>query len=154
MLYYAIVAGLMFLMPGLSILLDVLPGSQEFAPGLIAKWYVFWPVGLRLGLAGLRQIFQPGFTAREILGLSSDDALILVRELGFANVAFGALGVGALWEPNWRLAAALAGGIFYALAAINHSRDRERNTRQNVALFSDAFAALVLLGLCAQAAFA
>lgn len=45
----------------------------------------------------------------------------------------------------------MAGGIFYALAALNHIRDRERNTRQNVALVSDAFAALVLLGVMAEA---
>jgi hypothetical protein len=31
---------------------------------LVGKWFVFWAaVGVRLGLAGLRQILQPSFTA-------------------------------------------------------------------------------------------
>lgn len=151
-MYYAIVGGLMFLFPALSILVDLGPGGHEFGIALVAKWYAFWACGLRLGLAGLRQIVQPEFTAREILGLKSDDAIILVRELGFANAGFGAVGVVSLWQADWRVAAALAAGIFYALAAINHARDGERNTQQNVALFSDAFAGIVLLGLCVGAA--
>lgn len=151
MLYYAIVAVLMFLAPAISMAIDYTAGSADFDAILITKWYVFWAVGLRLGLAGLRQIIQPEYTAREILSLKSHDATILVRELGFANVAFGAVGIISLWEVDWRLASAMAGGIFYALAALSHIRDRERNTRQNVALVSDAFAALVLLSVMAEA---
>ncbi|MOA50332.1 hypothetical protein D3C78_1733370 [compost metagenome] len=65
---------------------------------LVAKWFVFWSVGWRLLLAGFKQIVQPRYTANVILGLKTDEALILVRELGFANVAMGVLGVLSLWQ--------------------------------------------------------
>ena len=48
---------------------------------LIGKWFVFWAVGVRLLLAGVRQYFQPAFTAKDILGIESPDVFVLVREL-------------------------------------------------------------------------
>ena len=56
---------------------------------LLGKWFVFWSGGVRLVLAGLRQLIQPGFTSKEIFGIQSDDPLPLVRELGVANLAAG-----------------------------------------------------------------
>jgi hypothetical protein len=73
---------------------------------IIAKWYVFWAVGARLGLAGLRQIIQPRYTAQTILGIKSEDPLLLVRELGIANTAIGSIGLAALFVPSWVLPAA------------------------------------------------
>lgn len=112
---------------------DQRPTSAVVGATLIGKWFVFWAVGWRLFLAGMRQIVQPGYTARVILGLKHDESQILVRELGFANVAFGAIGILSLFVPSWRLAAALAGGIFYGLAGINHVRQSHRNKLENVA---------------------
>lgn len=83
---------------------------------IIAKWYVFWAVGVRLGVAGLRQIFQPRYTAETILGINSEDSLLLVRELGIANSALGSVGLATLFAPSWLLPAALAGAILYGLA--------------------------------------
>lgn len=35
------------------------------------------PVGVRLGLAGARQLIQPAFTARQIFGATGDEALVV-----------------------------------------------------------------------------
>ena len=115
---------------------------------IIAKWYVFWAVGARLGLAGLRQIIQPRYTAQTILGIKSEDPLLLVRELGIANTAIGSIGLAALFVPSWVLPAALTGAIFYGIAGINHVFHRPRNKLQNVAMVSDLFAGLVLAVCC------
>ena len=147
-MYYAIVAGLMLLFPAASMLADAVLHDVPFGSALVAKWYVFWAVGVRLLLAGLRQIFQPGYTARTILGIEGNESLLLVRELGFANVAFGVLGAATLTWPAWVTAAALAGGIFYALAGVNHVLQPHRNKLENVAMVSDLFAASVLLACC------
>jgi hypothetical protein len=112
---------------------------------VIAKWYVFWAVGARLSLAGLRQIFQPRYTAETILGIKSGDALLVVRELGFANLAMGCAGLGSLFAPSWLAPAAMLGAIFYGLAGINHCFHKHRNKLQNLALASDLFAAAVLV---------
>jgi hypothetical protein len=119
---------------------------------LVAKWFVFWSVGWRLLLAGARQIAQPEYTAREILGLQSAESSTVIRELGFGNLALGVVGVLSLWLSSWQLAAALAGGLFYALAGINHALQKNRNRLRNVAMISDLFVALVLLGVCVDAA--
>lgn len=154
-MYYAVVACLMFIFPLASIVIDAStqapPHTVASIVPVVAKWSVFWMVGVRLLMAGLRQIVQPGFTAKTILGIEGDDALLLVRELGFGNTAFGVLGIATLFVPGWTLAAALAGGLFYGLAGINHVVQPHRNTLENTAMTSDLFAAVVLLGCCALA---
>jgi hypothetical protein len=115
---------------------------------IIAKWYVFWAVGVRLGLAGLRQMIQPRYTAETILGIKSEEPLLLVRELGIANTAIGSIGLASLFVPSWALPAALTGAIFYGIAVINHVFHQPRNKLQNVAMVSDLFAGLVLALCC------
>ena len=147
-MYYAIVGTFMLLLPLLSIAAESLAFGAPLNAALVAKWFAFWAVGWRLLLAGCKQMAQPRYTAREILGLKSDESLILVRELGFANVAIGLIGVLSLWLPSWRLAGALAGGVFYGLAGVMHALQDHRNRLENVAMVSDLGACAVLLGAC------
>ena len=150
-MYFAIVATLMFVLPLAAVAFEHLGQGAALTPMLLGKWYVFWAMGLRLFLAGLRQVLQPAYTAREILGLKGTEALFVVRELGFGNIALGVLGLASIAVPSWRLGAALAGGIFYGLAGLAHVMQPHRNRLENVAMVSDLFAALVLLGVCASA---
>ena len=147
-MYYAIVATFMLLLPLLSIAGESLLFGAPLDAALVAKWFAFWAVGWRLLLAGCKQMAQPRYTAREILGLKSDESLVLVRELGFANVAIGLVGVLSLWAPSWRLAGAFAGGVFYGLAGVMHALQGQRNRLENVAMVSDIAASAVLLGAC------
>ena len=105
---------------------------------------------MRLALAGVRQIAQPNYTARVILGLKSDDVLLVVRELGFANLAAGLVGLLSLFVPSWRLAAALSGGTFYLLAGVHHAFQADRTRLESVAMTSDLLAAAILLAVCVQ----
>jgi hypothetical protein len=151
-MYVSIVITLMFLFPLVSIVAQIVLTDHgaltaAAALGIMAKWYVFWAVGMRLSLAGIRQIIQPRYTAQTILGLSGSDSLFLVRELGFANAAIGAAGLGTLFAPSWVPPLAMVGAIFYGLAGINHCFHKNRNRLQNLALVSDLFAGLIL-GVC------
>ena len=152
-MYYAIVSVFMLVLPLASIASESLAAGAAVSAALVAKWFVFWAVGWRLLLAGVKQVAQPQYTAREIFGLKSDESLILVRELGFANVAIGLLGVVSLFQPSWQLGAALAGGVFYGLAGIMHALQDHRNRLEAVAMVSDLFAAAVLLVACGIAVF-
>jgi hypothetical protein len=151
-MYYIVVATLMLAFPVLSVAVEAARFSTAIDSILIGKWFVFWSVGWRLLLAGVRQIAQPEYTAREILGLQSAESWTVVRELGFGNLALGIVGVLSLWLPSWQLAAALAGGLFYAFAGINHVLQKHRNRLENVAMVSDLFVGLILLGCCVSAA--
>jgi hypothetical protein len=152
-MYLFIVIALMLALPLISIVAQILltdHGAPQVAQYLVvvAKWYVFWAVGVRLSLAGLRQIIQPRYTAETILGLKGAESLFFVRELGFANVTMGSVAVGSLFAPSWVTPAAMLGAIYYGLAGINHCFHKGRNKLQNVALVSDLFAAVVLAICC------
>ena len=104
-MYVFIVIALMLALPLISIVAQInltdhgaLQGASTLL--IVAKWYVFWAVGVRLSLAGLRQIIQPRYTAETILGLKGAESLFFVRELGFANVAMGSVGVASLFAPS------------------------------------------------------
>lgn len=152
-MYVPIVIALLLALPLISIVAQIVLTDQGALHGvsylaIVAKWYVFWAVGARLSLAGLRQIIQPRYTAETILGLKGDESLFFVRELGFANVSMGSVGIVSLAAPSWVTPAAMLGGIYYGLAGINHCLHKGRNKLQNVALVSDLFAAAALATCC------
>ena len=152
-MYVPMVIALMLALPLISIVAQILltdHGALNAASYLVvvAKWYVFWAVGVRLSLAGLRQIVQPRYTAETILGFKGAEALFFVRELGFANMAMGSVAIASLFAPSWVTPAAMLGAIYYGLAGINHCFHKNRNKLQNVALVSDLFAAVVLATCC------
>jgi len=152
-MYFFIVIALMLALPLISIVAQILLTDHGALQGaqylvVVAKWYVFWAVGVRLSLAGLRQIIQPRYTAETILGFKGTDALFFVRELGFANVAMGSVATASLFAPSWVTPAAMLGAIYYGLAGIIHCFHKDRNKLENVALVSDLFAALVLAICC------
>jgi hypothetical protein len=112
-MYVVMVAALMLVVPLIFVAGQLLFNQHGMLTAvtiipIIAKWYVFWAVGVRLDLAGLRQIFQPRYTAETILGIKSEDSLLLVRELGIANSAPGSVGLATLFAPSWLLPAAPA----------------------------------------------
>ena len=154
MMYFVTVTLLTFVLPAASILLDHAMSAATvswFALG--GKWLVFWSAGVRLILAGLRQFYQPRFTARDIFGLRSDDALPIVRELGIANFATGIIGALALAKPSFVLSVAISAAIFYGLAGVRHALGTERTVNQTVAMASDLFVCLALLTYLGFAAY-
>jgi hypothetical protein len=145
-MYLFVVVTLMLVLPVASIIAEtVLSDHGVMLWTVFGKWWVFWAVGVRLLIAGIRQIIQPRYTAQAILGIKGEDVLLVVRELGFANAAIGFVGVGSLFVPQWVLPAAIAGAIFYGLAGINHLAHKIRNFNENVAMTSDILAACVML---------
>ncbi|MFO0749749.1 MAG: DUF6790 family protein [Myxococcota bacterium] len=150
-MYIAVVTLLMLVLPSLSVLIEALLGTPLAAVALVAKWFVFWGVGLRLGIAGVRQIARPELTAR-MLGIAHDDAHLVIRELGFANLGIGLVAIASLAVPGWVLAAAASGAVFYALAGLQHLRHTPRDRDQDVAMVSDLGIAALLAAVLALSA--
>jgi len=111
---------------------------------LAGKWFVFWAVGVRLFTAGMRQISRPQFTAEEILGIHNPDALILVRELGFANLSMGLVGLLSLVFTSWVIPGAVAGGLFIGIAGINHVTRPNKNRLELLVTWSNIFVFVIL----------
>jgi hypothetical protein len=146
-MYLAVIILLMGVLPVASILVEhfgVAGGVDWWT--LIGKWFVFWAVGVRLATAGIRQIVQPAFTAEAIFEIRDSRALIVVQELGFANLAMGLLAVVTLAAPQWTAAAALAGAVFYGLAGARHVIKGGLNRNETIATVSDIFLFVVLAG--------
>jgi Family of unknown function (DUF6790) len=150
-MYIAVVALFMFLLPlGSAFAEHALPGGAPLM-ALIGKWFVFWAAGVRLVLAAVRQLFQPEFTARQIFKIEGSDALPLVREIGAANLALGAVGVASFWRPDFILPIALTAAIFYAIAGFRHALKTGRSLNETVAMASDLFVFIVLAAYAAHA---
>jgi hypothetical protein len=145
-MYAVIVIALMLVVPIGCTIYEVFHANHGvFSFGILLQWLVFWAVGVRLLLAGLRQIFQPGYTADVVLGIKGDDCKRVIRELGFGNMAIGCIGAGSLFSEGWLLPAAIAGAVFYGLAGVNHFLHKARGMNENVAMVSDVLVAVVLV---------
>jgi hypothetical protein len=145
-MYFASIILLLFILPLISIGAEATLSHQALAiMSLIGKWFVFWGAGVRLSVAGIRQVTQPCFTAEKIFGIHDPSSFPLVRELGFANLSMGLLGICSLLRVGWVLPAAIVGGLYYGLAGIGHVFQKNRNAKENIALVSDGFIFLVLL---------
>jgi hypothetical protein len=145
-MYLLIVALTTLILPIGSVFLARATNPAAAWVELIGLWFVVWGVGVRLGLAGVRQILKPEFTARDIFGLEGAGALVIVRELGFANLAIGIVGLLAWRFPTFVLPAAIYACIFYAAAGAMHVSKGAHGINETVAMASDVFMALVLGG--------
>jgi len=116
---------------------------------LIGKWFVFWGVGVRLLIAGVRQVVKPELTATGIFGVTDKAAFPLAQELGFWNVTIGLISIASIRRPEWVAPMAIAGTLFYAMAGALHVTNREREFSENVAMVSDLGMAALLLAFLA-----
>lgn len=119
------------------------PGAPDVM-ALIGEWFTFWAVGIRLFSAGAMQSLRPQFTAQSIFDLKDQGALAVVREVGFGNLAIGALGLASLIKPEWVVPAAIVGGLYYGLAGLGHLACPNRNFKEQTALVSDLLIFLLL----------
>jgi hypothetical protein len=144
-MYLAVIVLLMLALPAASVAVEALRlGGAADIMLLIGKWFVFWAVGVRLFIAGVRQVAQPQYTAETIFEIKDRAALAIVREVGFANLSTGTLGLASLAVPAWVVPAAIVGGLYYGLAAAGHVFRSGRNFIEQTALISDVFAFVVL----------
>ena len=151
-MYIAVVILTMALLPAAAVLVEHAAHPGSGLVFLVGRWFVFWGVGVRLGIAGLRQFLQPEFTARQIFGMNTDEALPVIRELGIANAATAVVGLLSLYMPGFLLPVAISAGLFYGIAGIKHLAASDRSLNENVAMASDLFLAAILVGFVASRA--
>lgn len=147
-MYIVSLVVVLIILPILSIAIHVVSGQGVLDMAVIGKWFVFWAVGVRLFTAGFSQMFRPKYTAENILGITDPKSFLVVRELGFANLAIGIVGMGSILESAWIVPAAISGTLFYSLAGVNHVLTKDRNKLENMAMITDLFVAGVLFAFC------
>ena len=145
-MYYFATWGLMLVIPAISVLGEAMTGGNSDLVWLVAKWFVFWGIGLRLLTAGIRQVMQPGFTARTLFRIEDPEADRLVSEIGFSNLAIGAVATASLLFPAFVVPLGLTGGLFLGIAGIKHITNANRTIIESTAMVTDLIIAVIVIG--------
>jgi hypothetical protein len=143
-LYLLMNISMLFLLPTLSIAGECIYENEPFGWALIGKWFIFWAVGIRLFTAGISQASNPAFTG-SIFHMKSQESFVIIRELGFANIALGVMGILSVINSNWRILAAIAGGLFLGLAGIQHVFKKPDSRNEVIAMLYDLIVMLVVI---------
>jgi hypothetical protein len=143
--YLILVILLMLVLPVISIISEYsMTDKQISLIELGGKWFVFWSIGLRQFTAGIRQSTKPSFTAETIFNITNKESFVIVKELGFANICLGSIGIISLFLPGWLMASAFAGGLFMGIAGINHMVKKPAGLNEWIAMGSDIFIAVIM----------
>ncbi|MBS1488089.1 MAG: hypothetical protein JST43_10930 [Bacteroidetes bacterium] len=143
--YIISVTVLSFVLPTIGFLIEHFTTKTALTFALFSKWFIFSAVGLRLFLAGTKQVKNPEFTAKQIFHLDNPDCFPILRELGFANICFGLVGIVSLFRPDWRIVSAFASGLYYGIAGIQHGLQKTSGINEKFALWTDLIIFVFLL---------
>jgi hypothetical protein len=135
---------LLFILPISSIISEVIIEKESPDWMLIGKWFIFWAVGIRLFTAGIKQSSNPEFTATRIFHMKTAESFVVIRELGFANIALGVMGILSVINSNWRILAAIIGGLFFGLAGLQHLFKKPDSRNELIAMLYDLTVLLVI----------
>ena len=139
-LYLINVIATMLILPLACIITEAVIKTTPVNWPLIGKYFIFWAIGTRLLIAGLKQSLQPRFTAEQIFNIrNSEESLAVVRELGFANICLGLAGILSLFHMEWRPVAAITGGLYFGLAGLLHVFRAPASLNETIAKVSDLF---------------
>ena len=136
---------LLFILPLLSIVSEFILEKETLDWTLIGKWFIFWAIGIRLFTAGIKQSSNPEYTAGKIFNMKSSESFVVIRELGFANIALGVMGILSVINSNWRILAAITGGLFFGLAGIQHLFKKPDSRNELIAMLYDIIVLLIIL---------
>ena len=137
-LYLISILLFMLILPVCCIFFQYKEGAS-FGWPLTGKWFVFWAVGIRLFIAGIRQATKPEFTAKEIFNINGTDSLAIIKELGFGNISIGLLGMLSILKSAWCQPAAIVGGLYFGLAGLLHVTKRPDSRNEVIAMISDLY---------------
>lgn len=143
--YIISVTVLTFVIPIIGFIIEHFATGTALTFNLFSKWFIFSAVGLRLFLAGIKQVKNPEFTAKQIFHLDSPESFPILRELGFANICFGLVGIVSLFRPDWRVVSAFASGLYYGIAGIQHGMKKTSGINEKFALWTDLIIFALLL---------
>ena len=136
--YVAGVCALTFVLPLIFTFAEIVTAKAILFPfTLFGKWFIFFAAGIRLFIAGIKQITDPGFTLKQIFQINSSESFPIMRELGFANLCFGLIGILSLFLPAWRIVSAFGSGLYYGFAGLQHALEKPTGGNEKFALVTD-----------------
>ncbi len=143
MSYLLFILATMVVLPIASVVVEIRRKEQPILE-LIGKWFIFWGVGIRLLVAGITQITNPGFTVD--LLQSDENLYIIVQELGFTNLLLASVALLSVTKSNYRMLGT-SGALFMGFAGILHflKLSSAMAPKAVVALWSDLWICLIAI---------
>ncbi len=135
---------LLFALPLLSTILENQMDHSSWTKQQIGKWFIFWNLGIDLFFTGVRQASSPELSPGNVFRFKSQESHQLTRELGFANMALGSVGILSVINDQWRLIAAIGGGLYFGLAIMLYLAKGAGNHQHRV---TQLYHVLVFAGL-------
>ena len=137
MFYIISVSILTFIIPIIGLTVEHCLDDTQLLYEIFFKWFIFSAVGLRLFLAGIKQVKNPAFTAKHIFHIDSPECFPILSELGFANICFGLIGIISIYKSEWRMVSAFASGLYYGIAGAQHAFKKNSGINEKFALWTD-----------------
>jgi len=107
------------LLPFTAMSIESFGSKDKLSVAVLAKWFLFFAVGIRFLLGGIRQVVRAKMKTGEIFYIERKSCCPIVKELGFANLSFGAVAVVSLYVPSWRIVSAFSSSFYYGAAVLN-----------------------------------
>ncbi len=136
---------LMIVLPVCAILVETIFWKTSADPALIAKWFIFWGLGVRLFIYGAIQLFKPAFAAFRIFRLRNKGSIPVIKELGAMNISVSAIAILSFFNEDIFRAASIPGCIFFGLAILRHLTGKEENNKEIISLITDLIMFVVSL---------
>ena len=143
--YIVSVSILTFIVPTIGFITTHLITGSSLSFTSFCKWFIFSAVGLRLFFAGIKQVKNPEFTAKQIFQINGPESYPILRELGFANICFGLVALVSFFKPDWRIVSAFASGLYYGIAGIQHIFKKSSGINEKFAMWTDLLIFALLL---------
>jgi len=144
--YIISIVVMIFVLPVLSFFIErVINGVPSNTFAALGKWFIFYTAGLRLFIAGIRQIIKPSFTAKTIFHFKTGESFPVIKELGFANVCSGLVGIISLFIPTWRIVSAFSSGLYYGFAGFGHLAKKPAGANERFAMITDIIVFLLFI---------
>lgn len=133
------------LLPFIAICVEAIRSDGRILATVIEKWFLFFAIGMRFLLGGIRRTARIKFRTGKIFHIEKRKCCPVLRELGITNFSFGTVAVISFFIPSWRNITAFGSCLYYGAAAFSELLIKQAGMNHVFMLFSNVCIFLILL---------
>lgn len=143
---------LTIVLPFAAMCIEAVGSKGQLSVAVVAKWFLFFAVGIRFMLGGIRQAIGAKRKTGEIFYIEKKQCCPIVKELGFANLSLGVVAAISLVIPSWRVVSAFSSCLYYGAAAVSYFFMKRASANETFIMISNSCISLILLILLLEIA--
>ncbi len=111
------------LFPIITAIIDIKTSNNKFDDyNIWYKWFLFWTIGIRLFLIGIKKVIYPLFYIKKVYKSYCNQPNI-IRDFGFSYISIGILGILSIFNRSWQFPTFITGLILYSLIGLNYFKE-------------------------------